>query len=281
MTLPVASAQVKSAVLLAGCTRAAKPSSASRIRPATTPSACSRRSAGRSGSRRAWRALSGGHTPARHRCGGAGGFFVGGVLPGRGERGAGLRPAAARGRHEPAPHRPADGAADDGRRHQSRKIRASRAAKPVADLRVRHAPLHGIDVPEALVPDMIDEFPALFVAAALRRGHHRDCAAPPSCGSRNPTGSRSWRAGCATSAHASRRRRMARSSTAAHCTAGNVDSHGDHRIAMSLAVAAQCASDEVRIVDCANVATSFPGFPRIGGMPSGLGLEARLIGGID
>ena len=43
----------------------------------------------------------------------------------------------------------------------------------VADLRVRHAPLHGIDVPSALVPDMIDEFPALFVAAALAAGTTR------------------------------------------------------------------------------------------------------------
>jgi len=41
---------------------------------------------------------------------------------------------------------------------------------------------------------------------------------------------------------------------------GSVDSLGDHRIAMSFAVAALVAKDEVRIADCANVATSFPGF---------------------
>jgi 3-phosphoshikimate 1-carboxyvinyltransferase len=41
---------------------------------------------------------------------------------------------------------------------------------------------------------------------------------------------------------------------------GEVDSHGDHRIAMSFAVAAQRAAGEVRIGDVANVATSFPGF---------------------
>ncbi|MDQ8051364.1 MAG: 3-phosphoshikimate 1-carboxyvinyltransferase, partial [Luteibacter sp.] len=41
---------------------------------------------------------------------------------------------------------------------------------------------------------------------------------------------------------------------------GEVDSHGDHRIAMSFAVAAQRASGQVRIRDVANVATSFPGF---------------------
>src|SRR5690606_11526293 len=42
--------------------------------------------------------------------------------------------------------------------------------EPVADLRVRHAPLHGIEVPVVLVPDMIDEFPVLFVAAAAANG---------------------------------------------------------------------------------------------------------------
>ena len=39
--------------------------------------------------------------------------------------------------------------------------------EPVADLRVRHAPLTAIDVPPELTPSMIDEYPALFVAAAL------------------------------------------------------------------------------------------------------------------
>ena len=41
---------------------------------------------------------------------------------------------------------------------------------------------------------------------------------------------------------------------------GAVDSLGDHRIAMAAAVAAQCAAGPVRITDCANVDTSFPGF---------------------
>jgi 3-phosphoshikimate 1-carboxyvinyltransferase len=41
---------------------------------------------------------------------------------------------------------------------------------------------------------------------------------------------------------------------------GAIDSHGDHRIAMSFAVAGLVANGTVRIGDCANVATSFPGF---------------------
>src|SRR5690606_37414137 len=43
----------------------------------------------------------------------------------------------------------------------------------IADLRVRYAPLRGVDVPESVVPDMIDEFPILFVAAACAKGTMR------------------------------------------------------------------------------------------------------------
>ncbi|MCK5643767.1 MAG: 3-phosphoshikimate 1-carboxyvinyltransferase, partial [Gammaproteobacteria bacterium] len=43
-------------------------------------------------------------------------------------------------------------------------------------------------------------------------------------------------------------------------TAGTVDSHGDHRIAMSFSMAALRANGTINITDCANVNTSFPGF---------------------
>ena len=131
--------------------------------------------------------------------------------------------------------------------------------EPVADLRVRHAALRGIEVPEAVVPDMIDEFPALFVAAACAQGvtvirgagelriKESDRIATMAAGLRalgiaveeTPDGAviKGGRIG-----------------------GGFVESHGDHRIAMSFAVAAQVAGDEVRINDVANVATSFPGF---------------------
>ncbi|KWS03321.1 5-Enolpyruvylshikimate-3-phosphate synthase [Lysobacter capsici AZ78] len=131
--------------------------------------------------------------------------------------------------------------------------------EPVADLRVRYAPLQGVEVPEALVPDMIDEFPALFVAAAVARGRtvirgaaelrvkESDRIASMATGLRalgatieeTPDGA-------------------IIDGGALH--GGEIDSHGDHRIAMSFAIAAQLASGEVRIGDVANVATSFPGF---------------------
>jgi 3-phosphoshikimate 1-carboxyvinyltransferase len=131
--------------------------------------------------------------------------------------------------------------------------------EPVADLRVRHARLRGIEVPEALVPDMIDEFPALFTAAALAEGRsvvrgaaelrvkESDRIAVMSAGLR-ALGARIDETSDGAVIEGGR------------LTGGSADSHGDHRIAMSLAIAAQRASGEVRIGDCANVATSFPGF---------------------
>jgi 3-phosphoshikimate 1-carboxyvinyltransferase len=131
--------------------------------------------------------------------------------------------------------------------------------EPVADLRVRHAPLRGIDVPVALVPDMIDEFPALFVAAAAASGTTRvtgaaelrvkesDRIAAMATGLRE-LGIRVDEAPDGAAIHGGR------------FTGGEIDSRGDHRIAMSFVVAAQLASAPVDVLDCANVATSFPGF---------------------
>ncbi|HSR64938.1 MAG TPA: 3-phosphoshikimate 1-carboxyvinyltransferase [Xanthomonadaceae bacterium] len=145
--------------------------------------------------------------------------------------------------------------------------------EPVADLRVRHAPLRGIDVPVGCVPDMIDEFPVLFAAAACAEGattvrgaaelrvKESDRIATMAAGLRalgiavdeSPDGAR---------IHGGRLR------------GGAVDSHGDHRIAMAFAVAAQRADGDVLIDDVANVATSFPGFPALAARV-GLGLVAR------
>ena len=131
--------------------------------------------------------------------------------------------------------------------------------EPVADLRVRHAPLHGIELPEALVPDMIDEFPALFVAAAAAHGttvirgaaelrvKESDRIASMAAGLRalgiqveeTPDGA---------------------AIAGGTLDSGTVEGHGDHRVAMSFAVAGLLARGGVRIQDCSNVATSFPGF---------------------
>ncbi len=133
----------------------------------------------------------------------------------------------------------------------------------VADLRVRAARLAGIEVPGPCVPDMIDEFPALFVAAAFAGG---DTVVRGAAELRVKESDR-----IAGMAAGLRALGVGVEETAdgacihglgAHgrLRAGAVDSHGDHRLAMALAVAAQRADGEVRIGDCANVATSFPGF---------------------
>jgi 3-phosphoshikimate 1-carboxyvinyltransferase len=136
-----------------------------------------------------------------------------------------------------------------------------RGGEPVCDLRVRHACLHGIDVPVDLVPDMIDEFPVLFVAAACARGattvtgavelrvKESDRIAVMASGLR-ALGIRIDEMPDGATIHGG----------ALHGSAEVLDSHGDHRIAMAFAVAAQMAAGDVMIGDVANVATSFPGF---------------------
>lgn len=131
--------------------------------------------------------------------------------------------------------------------------------EPVCDLRVRHAPLRGIEVPVEHVPDMIDEFPALFVAAACAQG---DTVVRGAAELRVKESDR-----IATMAAGLRALGIEVDETPDGATihggalrGGAVESHGDHRIAMAFAIAAQCADGEVRIGDVANVATSFPGF---------------------
>ena len=131
--------------------------------------------------------------------------------------------------------------------------------EPVADLHVRHAPLRGIDVPLELVPDMIDEFPILFVAAAAASGQTRVRGAAEL---RVKESDR-------IAAMAQGLRRLGieveevpdgATITGGRFHGGEIDSRGDHRVAMSFVVAGQLAAGPIRIADCANVATSFPGF---------------------
>ena len=131
--------------------------------------------------------------------------------------------------------------------------------EPVADLRVRSAKLKGIQIPEDQVPLAIDEFPALFVAAACAEGETV------------LTGAEELRV-----KESDRIQVMADGLIELGIDAkptpdgiviqggsiggGSVNSHGDHRIAMSFAMAALRATGDISIDDCANVNTSFPGF---------------------
>ncbi len=134
--------------------------------------------------------------------------------------------------------------------------------EPVADIRVRAAKLHGIRIPEDQVPLAIDEFPAIFIAAACADGET-----------------------VLTGAHELRVKESDRIAVMAQglkqlgidaretpdgiviqggpLRGGTVESHGDHRIAMSFAMGALRSIGTITIKDCKNVATSFPAFPEL------------------
>ncbi|WP_312270970.1 bifunctional prephenate dehydrogenase/3-phosphoshikimate 1-carboxyvinyltransferase [Pseudomonas sp.] len=131
--------------------------------------------------------------------------------------------------------------------------------EPVADLRVRSATLKGIEIPEALVPLAIDEFPVLFVAASCAQGR------TVLRGAEELRVKESDR----IQVMADGLKVLGVSATptpdgivieGGSMGGGDVESHGDHRIAMAFSVASLRASAPIRIRDCANVATSFPGF---------------------
>lgn len=131
--------------------------------------------------------------------------------------------------------------------------------EPVADLRVRHMPLHGIEIPAEQIPLAIDEFPVLFVAAAcadgetLLRGAEELRVKESDRIAAMADGLKTLGIEVETFADGLRVR-------GGVLGGGDIDSHGDHRIAMAFAVAGLRASAPVRIHNCANVATSFPGF---------------------
>lgn len=143
--------------------------------------------------------------------------------------------------------------------------------EPVADIRVRYAPLKGIAVPPHLVPLAIDEFPALFIAAATAQGRTTITNAAEL---RVKESDR-----IQVMADGMKVLGIQATPTADGMVieggpgygGGVVDSHGDHRIAMAFAMAALRASAPIRILDCANVATSFPGFDRLA-QQAGLGI---------
>jgi 3-phosphoshikimate 1-carboxyvinyltransferase len=142
--------------------------------------------------------------------------------------------------------------------------RREQGGEAVADLRVRSANLRGIEVPVDLVPDMIDEFPILFVVAALAQGTTvvRGAAELRVKESDRIAGMAQALRALGADIQETPDGAVIRGG---RLQGGDTDSLGDHRIAMSLAVAGQSATGPVRIRDCANVATSFPAFVELTG----------------
>ncbi len=135
--------------------------------------------------------------------------------------------------------------------------------EPVADIRVRSAKLKGIRIPQELVPLAIDEFPVLFVAAACAEGETLLEGAEEL---RVKESDRIQSMADGLNVLGVKAEALPGGMRVPGCTeqtvfgGGVVDSHGDHRIAMAFAVAALRSGGEIHIQDCANVATSFPNF---------------------
>jgi 3-phosphoshikimate 1-carboxyvinyltransferase len=144
--------------------------------------------------------------------------------------------------------------------------------EPVADLYVRRSDLHGIEIPKVLVPLAIDELPVLFVAAAAARGR------TVVQGAAELRVKETDRIGV-----------MARALAALGATVeerpdgmiieggglkgGVVDSQGDHRVAMSFAIASLASAAPIEVLDTRPVATSFPGFVEVA-KSAGLAISA-------
>jgi len=131
--------------------------------------------------------------------------------------------------------------------------------EPVADLHVHSASLHGIDIPPELVPLAIDEFPVIFVAAACARGRTM-LAGAEELRVKESDRIQVMADGLNALGVAAEATPDGMIIDGGEIGGGRVDSHGDHRIAMAFTIAALRAKGNIEIQDCTNVNTSFPGF---------------------
>mgnify|MGYP005984840263 CR=1 FL=1 len=144
--------------------------------------------------------------------------------------------------------------------------------EPVADIRVRYAPLKGIDIPVDQVPLAIDEFPVLFIAAACAEGR-TILRGAEELRVKESDRIQVMADGLQTLGIRAEPTHDGIIIDGGQMQGGSVASHGDHRIAMSFSVASLRAQKDIQITDCANVATSFPGFVELA---SSVGIMVRL-----
>jgi len=131
--------------------------------------------------------------------------------------------------------------------------------EPVADLHVVYSSLTGIDIPEALVPLAIDEFPVLFVAAACAKGQTRLSGAEE-LRVKESDRIQVMADGLQILGVDAQPTEDGMVIQGGKIGGGIVTSHGDHRIAMAFSIAGLRADAPITILDCANVNTSFPEF---------------------
>jgi 3-phosphoshikimate 1-carboxyvinyltransferase len=141
--------------------------------------------------------------------------------------------------------------------------------EPVADIRVRYAPLVGIEIPVDQVPLAIDEMPVLFIAAACASGR-TVLSGAEELRVKESDRIAAMAEGLTTLGIVNEVRDDGIVIEGGVMGGGVIHTFHDHRIAMAFAVAGLRAQQEIRILDCDHVATSFPGFDALA---RGLGLQ--------
>ena len=145
--------------------------------------------------------------------------------------------------------------------------------EPVADIQVRYAPLTGIEIPQDQVPLAIDEFPALFIAAACARGR-TVLRGAEELRVKESDRIAAMAEGLTTLGIANEVLEDGIIIEGGTPGGGVIHTYHDHRIAMSFAIAALRAESEISVLDCDHVATSFPGFDSLA---RGLGLQISTL----
>ncbi|NNM59831.1 MAG: 3-phosphoshikimate 1-carboxyvinyltransferase [Legionellales bacterium] len=134
--------------------------------------------------------------------------------------------------------------------------------EPIADLRVQGAQLKGITIPTAQIPLAIDEFPAIFIAAASASGV-TTLRGAKELRLKESDRIMAMATGLTTLGIAAEPLDDGIVIHGGNVKGGKVDSFGDHRIAMAFAIAGFISSEPILIENCQAVATSFPGFVEI------------------
>jgi 3-phosphoshikimate 1-carboxyvinyltransferase len=150
---------------------------------------------------------------------------------------------------------------------------AMMGGEPTASITARASQLKGIDVPTHLVPSAIDEFPIICIAAACAEGVTRVSNAEELRVKESDRISQVAK-GLATLNIEVEEFADGLAITGGEFSGGIIDSGHDHRVAMSFAVASLRANSTIEITDCQNVTTSFPGFVELA---NSIGLNINVL----
>lgn len=134
--------------------------------------------------------------------------------------------------------------------------------EPVADIRFKSSALMGIEIPIGQVPLAIDEFPALFIAAACAKGV-TTLRKAEELRVKESDRIQVMAEGLQTLGIKAQVLADGIQIEGGKIKGGTINSYGDHRIAMAFAMAGLVAAESIIIQDCANVDTSFPDFAKM------------------